>query len=358
MQSAPPASRRGESLLEGSIMMARFWMVVAVSLTALAGSVYGQAQPSPPGILASRLRWVQFEIVGGRIIASSIHAGANMNSSNNSGNRREKISIDLTGASPNIHYELADKTTEITLDVKDGDEFSIRSQKKVGETTQAVEFTQTPREEITLTIEDQTGKHTKTAPTLWHLLLDDPEVTQNTLAPTLELLKPGWRLATLAAAVEEALCQNARLRRSDDRTRWEGWVRELSGAHFADRLEAERKLLGAGREILPFLHGLDRTALDAEQWRRVRNVIEALDNSKTDSVEQTVSLLVGDPRAWLLLLSRNDESKRCLAKTQIESLLGSSIEFTPDAAPEIRQQQIEKLRERFAPPPPAEETRG
>jgi hypothetical protein len=297
---------------------------------------------------------VQFEIVGGRIIASSIHVGANMNSSSNTNGRREKISIDLTGTAPDIHYELVDKTTEIMLDVKDGEDVKIRNVRKADKTSQSIEYVQEPGKDLTLTIEDRAGKRTLSAPTLWHLLLDEPDMTRTMLGPTLELLKPGWRLASMTDAIEEALCQNARLRRSDDRPRWESWIRELSSMHYADRLEAERRVLGAGKEILPFLRSLDRTALDAEQWRRVRNVIESLDDSETDTVEQTVSLLVGDPRAWMTLLGRNDESKRRLAKAQIESITGSPIDFDPQAAPEIRKQQLEKLRERLTPIPAAE----
>lgn len=333
---------------------ARTVFSAALCMMFIASSAFGQFAQAANSMLAARMRWVQFEIVSGRIVASSIHVGANMNSSTNSNGRIEKVNINLTGPAPDIHYELTDKAESVWLDVNGGNDFTIRTRKKVGGAEQSVEFVQPPGKDLTLTVEDASGKQTLTAPTIWHLLLDDPKLTQSVLAPTLELLKPGWQLATTAQAIEDALCKNARLLRTNDRARWETWVQQLSSVHYADRQAAEQQLLEAGREIVPFLRSLDRTSLDAEQWRRIRNVIEALDDSQSDSVEQTVALLAGDVRAWLPLLDRNDPSKQRLALEQLEQITGGPIDFDLKAPAEVRKQQLEKLREHFTPAPVTE----
>ena len=101
---------------------------VGIGLAVVAGSALAQFAPANNGTLSTRMRWVQFEIVGGRIVASSVHVGANMNSSTNANGRVEKIQIDLTGTAPDIHYELLDKADTVRLDVNDGDDFALRSQ--------------------------------------------------------------------------------------------------------------------------------------------------------------------------------------------------------------------------------------
>lgn len=326
--------------------------VLLLALVSRADAQIGQSEVLLGTGLASRLRWVKFEVVGGRIVASSVHVGTNVNSTATSsdGGRRERLSIDLTNAAPNVRYELVDKAHEITLEVTDGEQILIRHVRKEDRGTRSVEYSQAPRQALTLTIEQPDGKRVVSGPTLWHLLLAEPDVTKQLLTPTLEMLKPGWKLATVADAIEESLCQNARLRRTLDRDRWIAWVTDLSSIHYADRQDAERQLLEAGREVLPFLRSFERTTLDAEQWRRVRNVIAALDSEQSDSVEQIVTLLAGDPRAWISMLGRDEESKRRLAVEQLKSITGGPIDFEPTATAEIRQGQLERLRERFAPP--------
>jgi hypothetical protein len=301
-----------------------------------------------PG-LSSRLRWVQFEIVGGRIAATSIHAGTNMNSSSNAGGRRERLMIDLTGAAPNLHYELSTKADDINLEVNDGEQVIVRQAHKTEPGAIIVEFRQVPRQYLSLSITEGEKKRVVTGPTLWHLMLTEPEIAKKYLAPALELLRPNWRLPQLADAIENELWQEARSRRTPDRQQWAAWVAELAKPRFSERQAAERQLLTAGREVLPFLQNLDRAKLDPEQWRRVRNLITSLDSEQSDSVDQTVSFLSGDIRVWITLLERGDEAKRRLALKQIETIAGIQIDFDPAASAEERIQQIERLRKQFMP---------
>ena len=306
--------------------------------------------------LASRLRWVQLEVIGGRLTTSSLHVGTNMNSTTvGEGGRRERLTIDLTNPSPNVNYELTDKTREMQVSIADGEQISIRNLLKGDQGTRSIVFTQFPHKDLSLSIEGPDGKRTVTGPTLWHLLLAEPEVTQTMLAPTLEMLRPGWKLSTVTDAIEETLVRNARLQRKSDRHRWEQWVENLSSQRYSDRQAAERELTETGREVLPYLRGLDRNSLDAEQWRRTRNVIASLDGEQGDSVDQIVTLLAGDARAWVSLLNRDDESIRRVALEQLRSMTGEAIEFDVAAAPEARAAALQKLRERFSPPAAGDE---
>jgi hypothetical protein len=312
------------------------------------------AQQSPknqiiPGDLANRLRWIQFDIVGGRILASSEQIGTSANNSvSGSGERKERLSIDLNNSAPNLRYELSDPLREINIEVTGGERLLIKDVRDFEGRKSTVELTQVPDQDLTLTIEDELGKRTAgRGPTLWHVLLAEPEITKDSLAPTLELLRPGWKLAAVAHAVEEALFQNARAQRKIDRKRWNEWISSTSSPRFAERERAERNLISAGREILPYLRSLDRSRLDSEQWCRVRNVISSLDDLQGDSVEQTVSLLANDPRAWLTLLNRDELRKRQVALDQLSMLTGEIIAFDPVASEEERKNQWNVLQDAF-----------
>lgn len=321
-------------------------LVIALS-TSLA-SAQGPTAALVNPAFASKLRAVQFEVVGGRIVGNSVHVGTNMNTSTTGeGGRSERLSIDLNNAAPNVRYDLVDKQQNLKLEVTEGDKILIRHVQKENAGPKTVEFNQTPREDLTLTIEGAHEKRTIRGATLWHLLLAEPETTTATLAPMLEMLRPDWKLATLAGAIEEALCQSARLKRTVDRSQWPGWVADLSSSRYVVRRDAERNLLETGREALPYLLGLERSTLDAEQWRRVRNIIESLDTQQGDSIEQTVILLSSDPRIWVSMLDRNDLSKRQLAKDQLKAIRGTPVDFDPAADAVLRGQQINSLREQL-----------
>ncbi len=322
-------------------------LLLAVGSPAIAQNKQGNV---PSGSIASRLRAVQFEIVAGRLTATSLNLGANWNNNVSDGVRRERLTLDLTNADPNLRYELVDKNMEISLEVTDGEKFLIRHVRKEDQGTRSMEFAQSPQKDLTLSLETPEGKRVASGPTLWHLLLAEPELTKQLLAPILEILKPGLRLATVTDAIEDGLCQNARLQRTVDRKHWIAWVDDLASPNYADRQAAERELLDTGRDALPFLRGFERAKLDAEQWRRIRNIIAALDNQQGDSVEQTVALLAGDARAWLSLVNRDDESKRRLAMEQLASITGQPIDFDPAAEASVRRKQYEALLERFTPP--------
>lgn len=302
-----------------------------------------------PGF-AAKLRAVQFDVVAGRIVGSSIHVGSNVPPiTTGEGGRSERLSIDLNNPAPTIRYELVDKKTNLKLDVSEGEKILIRYVQHEGVGSKTIEFNQQPHEDLTLTIEDAGGKRTIQGTTLWHLLLVEPATTKQTLAPMLEILRPDWKLSMLAGAIEEALCLSARLKRTVDRSQWPAWVAELANPRYVVRRDAELKLLEAGREALPFLMSLDRSTLDAEQWRRVRNAIDSLDAQQGDSLEKTVILLSSDPSIWISMLDRDDLSKRQLAAEQLKSIRGGPIDFDPAADAAFRAKQLNTLREQLAP---------
>ena len=101
--------------------------------------------------------------------------------------------------------------------------------------------------------------------------------------------------------------------------------------------------------ILPFLRGVDRSRLDAEQAFRLRGVIDALGNEDDeDTPDRVANWLAGDPHAWYSLLdSATTLSRGCVAARQLSQLLEMPLKFDASADAATRQAQLNTIAEQL-----------
>lgn len=309
----------------------------------------GEAELALNPNIAARLRWVQFDVVNGRIVGSSSHYGTNVSSttSNPLTGGREKLTVDITTGLPGIRYEMTNTREELAIELVEGDQLSIRRTRKENSPVVSLAFQQATGQSLSLTLGDGKEQRVLRADSLWQLLIAHPADCRKHLLPVLEVLRPNWHLATTATALEEALLRRTGLQTKNDRQTWAVLVDELKSDRFISREAADRKLRAAGYGVLAFLQNLDRQALDAEQRSRVREIIDSLSGQQADSVERTVISLAADPRIWLALLDREPESKRRQAALQLSALLGEPIEFDPAADEATRKLQLDALHARI-----------
>jgi hypothetical protein len=165
----------------------------------------------------------------------------------------------------------------------------------------------------------------------------------------LELLHPSWQLAATGAEIEDLLlhAEPTPAGVPPDRRHWTRLVESLGSSKFSERENAERELYDAGQIVVPFLQGLDRSRLDAEQVYRMRSVVEALSVDYEDKAERVANWLAGDDRVWLSLLARNEEPKRRAAAERLANLLGEPIDFDASANASVRSSQLARLQSRL-----------
>ena len=313
------------------------------SLPALA-----QAPPLTPTLTqATRNGWLRFQIVSGRIALASSRYG-NISSNSSSSGKTEKLSIRFSNAGLSMTYEHSTSKEQFSVEITSGNRISIRRSGKEDSTIVPVQFTQALDEPIVLALGPDGKQQVYRAPTLWHLLIAQPDECRRHLVPLLELMRPDWKLAHTAAAMETALLRSASVGQLPDRQRWDRLVAQLADQRFAKRQAADRQLRAAGPIVLDYLRRLDFGRLEAEQQFRVRRIIASLSRQAGDDTpEQFTPRLVADPEIWLALLSRREESARRLAARQLEAILGRPIGFDPTAGPAVQKGQIEKLRARI-----------
>lgn len=321
--------------------------IAAISST----QAWGQTAPLSAN-LAVHLQRVQVEVIGGRIWILSRSQGGTITSTSQRGGREERLRLSLHTGIPAIEYSLSSEMMDLTISARDGQYVHVVREPKEGATIERLEFLQAPGEAVKLTLGRDPEKKTFQAPSLWHLLLEEPAICREQLIPLLELLRPNWQLAATASELETELSSLALQRSHGRRAIWNQWVARLGSDSFAQRERADRALRQAGPAILGYLHGIELDRLDAEQRFRIRRIIAAISSREAEDTPQIASRrLVADPRVWLALLKRPELPARRLATEQLARLLDRTIPFDPSADAATRQAQLDALREQlnFAP---------
>jgi hypothetical protein len=322
-------------------------------------SAFAQAQPpaaalEPSKVNAARLRWLQYKLVAGRVVATSSYPdGMNISFGPSviDGRLREHLQLLILKDQASVNYELTGDGEELAIALAETGEFSIRRTRS--RPAFAFEYSQPPGMPLRLSVTTDGVQRTLTGDSFWHLYLADPELVRSEVIPYLELLRPSWQLAPMTASVEDALVQQALHPQAIDTERWSKLVEQLGSDHFSERQRSERELLHIGQMVLPYLEDLDLQSLDAEQTARVARLLRALSVDYEDATDRVANWLAGDRQAWLSLLDRPELAKRRAATRQLAILAGGPIDFDPEADEQTRCEQIGRLRERFGTPPPS-----
>ena len=322
-----------------------FWLAAAAAFAQT-------APPAPPGpsrTNAARLRWLQYSMVGGRVVVASAYYGTNMTLGPlQVGGRRERLQVQINPGAINLRYELTGADEQFRIELVESQR--LRIQRTRTSPPYEVDFEQEAGKPLTLFLDCEEGKRRLEGESFWHLYLAEPELVRRHVIPLLEILRPGWQLAATGAAIEDALVQRPHDPRRGALAAWAQLVDRLAGPKFADRAGAQRELIAAGPIVVPYLQGLDRRRLDAEQAARVRAIIESLSADNEDSADRGATWLSGDEQVWLALAGREEPAKRRTAARQLSLLLGEAVDFDPTADEATRKSQLARLRASLARP--------
>jgi hypothetical protein len=297
---------------------------------------------------AARLRWLQYRMVAGRVVTSSNYPeGMNISfGPSAAGGQREHLRLLILKQHASVHYDLAGGGQQLTVELAESGEFSIH--RTSTDPPYAMQFTQQPGGAIDFHVESGQQQLTLVADSFWHLYLANPAAVARHVIPHLEILRPSWQLVATGEAIERTLVQRAQHPQPLETDRWQRLVEQLASSKFSERETAERELLRVGQAILPFLEGLRRERLDAEQDTRIRKLVDELSVNYEDTIDRVANWLAADQTVWLSLLARDEPLTRTVALRQLQSLTGASIAFDSEADAATRQAQLDVLQARYA----------
>jgi hypothetical protein len=321
-------------------------LAAILAVTASLGARPAMAQVAAPAIPTMfQHKWFQIALESGRIAFVSSRVGG-MSTNSATPDRKERLSVQNNGASQALDYELATKQEKLVVQMSTSGQATLRRTPEGDSRVIPVEYQQSPREPIRVTIGPPDAPQKFEAANLWHLALREPELAKRHLFPLLQILKPEWSLEKTAAEIEAALVAAAASLERPDTAKWAALVRNLGDERFAVRESADRQLREAGRSIVVYLERLDRGRLEPEQDYRIRRILQTLSSGRgaDETPERAASWLSGDPTTWWLLMRREPETTRRLAAKRLELAVGHTIQFDPAAPPGVREQQLEQIK--------------
>jgi hypothetical protein len=290
--------------------------------------------------------FLRFRIVEGRLTLASRNLVNFRIPPTNSMGRKEILRVRSENGRATLQYERTTPNEQFTVNVAgSSSKVSISRVPRGNSTFAAVEFRQSPEEKTTLTLGDAAHRRVLRAANFWELAISQPKLCRENLFPLIELLRPDWKIATMAAGVETCLLARARDDATADRARWAALVAQLGDDQFTKREAADRALRAGAASALNYLRELDFSGLDAEQQFRVRRIIHKLaGHSEDDSADAAATSLLRNSAVWLALLGRPEESTRQTAARQLTALLGKPIDVDPRAEPSTQEAKRERLR--------------
>jgi hypothetical protein len=298
--------------------------------------------------LANQLRYLHVSIASGRITAAGTFSGRNLESQSQTNGRREKLTVDLTGSLPSVHYELTTPTLHVTLELEQGDTLRVVRAPQGDGTVPYLELNQPAEGKITVVVGRDAAKKTYAVDTWWHLLAAEPDFARTEIEPLLRLLRPGWPLASAGHEIVESLYRKIDAERTYDRRAWSVLVERLSGGKYVERVEADRQLRELGQVVIPYLRNLNEKQLDAEQTYRIRMIVRSYGaTADEDTPDSAAQALAADPEMWYALAVRAVGPQRIKVRTQLSLILGEPVTLDVDVDEAAYSVQLAKLRERI-----------
>lgn len=324
-----------------------FAAIFMLAAWAIAPPGDGRAQAQQPQLnpgLAPMLRYFELRVSAGRIAAFSDQRDRKLESQSNGKDRRERLSITLSGDATSISYELTASDGQIGYDVIDGQEIML-SRRVSGARESFLEFHQPRSGPVRLRVGEGKQETAYQAGNLWRLWAAEPELCRQRLAPLLELLKPDWRLSQTSQTAEASLADSIEAMGRANLAAWRRMVDDLGAEKFSKRQAADRDLRALGSGAALFLSSIDGAGLDAEQQARIREILHDLSGgSRPDTPDRVALLLVRDPQVWVRLLESDNADRRRAAWEHLERLLNRRIAFDPAGDKPTREAQIAALR--------------
>ncbi len=299
--------------------------------------------------LISQSRLVHLDIISGRITAHrpKYSRGKTISVGEAGSPVREKLETGLSGQRPSLKYERHDSHQHVFVEVDAGTDVMIREETIDERDPTSFHFVQLPNGRGTLTVQANGSTVKYDGASFWHLLLEHPQVCEQTLVPALESLRTEWRLSDTAHNIRAGLLATAKAPLAANQAKLANLIRQLNDPSYVKRRSADRQLREIGQCAYSYLKRIDSSSLTVEQALRVRNVQRSLDCQSGDTADRIVAQLTGDPEIFLVLLDHPNPENRLAAHLHLERIAGTTLEFDAYDSSDHRELQVATLKRRF-----------
>jgi hypothetical protein len=323
---------------------------LAMFLALDANSLVRADDADPDSLFLTRLRWVRFDLVQGRVQATTNRSDQSRQHAADYGEsgHRETLHVSIDQGLISLKYQSIAPNKSLHIDVVRRGEVQICMADQTAGQQRVIVYQQPQQDAVSLQVTCGGQPPTRwEAASLWHLMLAYPDQCRQHLVPTLELLRPNWNLEQDR---QEILAHLVKVRPEQyivSRAEIDELVEQLNDPRFRVRQLADRELRSLGPCGLIYLDRIDPQTLAPEQRERVWRIRAAIAASSTDTPACIAARLSHDRGVWITLLGDDDRRTRDVAKRQLSHLCQGEIDFDPLADPDQRALQIANLRDQL-----------
>ena len=177
--------------------------------------------------LAGQMRMVQLRVMSGRVTAAGPASQQSLTSNYMGNQRREQLTIDLGSGRPSVNYGRFAPEERLSYQIENGNEVTIQLVPRSTADHATVVFVQPAEGALRLRVATGEGSKTIHAPSLWHLLILEPQLCRDYLLPLLQIMRPNWQLEDQTHEIEKALCSDEPARAAIDHSGWEKSLRAV-----------------------------------------------------------------------------------------------------------------------------------
>ncbi|MBP87632.1 MAG: hypothetical protein CMJ64_13070 [Planctomycetaceae bacterium] len=308
---------------------------------------FGRADEPKISLLA-KTGWVRLQLVLGRIEVANIASSQTRTATRGEPDDdvQETLTISSATTIPTVRYQKQSNDKTLTFAIVNGQQVELR-RTTVGSDRSELRFKQSPRSDLLLEVERNTKKNTYRSPSLWHLMLEEPEVCQRELLPVLKWLQPQWRLKEFINRTEDELILTATASDFGTARAARRLVARLDNADYRARQAALNDLRSLGLGLLPYLRQLDPTDLSREQRQRLSRLETELGANASDTPQRMANWLIEDERIWLTLLEHREQAVRKIAVSHLGKRFPKTFAADSSADPETRLRQVARLKAKY-----------
>ncbi len=303
-------------------------------------------------LLLTQLQWVRFDVVLGRVLATTNRTDQNRSHVTEAGpaDAHEKLFVTVDEGLISLRYQCTTPTTSLHIEVVRRGVLQIRREQDLDSSAarRTIVYAQPLRGAVTLEVTSNGEPPMQyQAASLWHLMLAHPLACREYLIPTLELLRPNWNLEQDRRDILVHLRNYRPEHLTVSRREVMALVEQLNDPRFRVRQLADRQLRAMGQCVLMYLESIEADMLGAEQRERLDQIHATLAARTIDAPACVAAKMACDKSVWLTLLAEEDATIRVVAKKHLASLCQRDIDFDPAAEPAQRAQQLAHLRDQL-----------
>ena len=278
---------------------------------------------------------LRFHVVSGRLAIRTVHLGTKSRQTleQDGDGCRERLTFVAGDLSVSLHGTKTSSDGALSIDVDQPCRLRLHCRFERDGVERSITYEQSSDHVVRMSISLPEGTTLYSAPSIWHLCFEYPDMSDRYLLPLVGAYGRGWDLGKRCRVIRRSMLKIAHRTQPPDRRELATLVRQLGSPQRRVRQTAFRRLRSIGYPVLAYLEEISVEQLDREQRMQLHRLRRVLSDIDYDTPERVAMRLAAEPRVWTALSRSADLEVKAIAARQLQRLSGDAPVEDYAAAP-------------------------